>query len=152
MLKAIEDYAQNGGNIIISGAYIGSDIPKNKRDEERIGELLKFKWRTDHATKRGRFYSVLDEFYFRGEFNTDYILEQYPVEAADGIEPYNEEGNTLFRYSENNISAGVFYNGTYKVIALGFPFECVKGDKERDELMKILLERLTIKADKQKAK
>ncbi|WP_346854015.1 fibronectin type III domain-containing protein [uncultured Draconibacterium sp.] len=152
ILKALEKYAQNGGNILISGAYIGSDIPKNKTDEKRIGELLKFKWRTDHATKKGQFYAVSDEFDFRGEFNTDYIMEQYPVEAADGIEPYNEEGQTLFRYEENNISAGVFYNGAYKVISLGFPFECVKGEKQRDELMKKIVDRFTIKADKQTAK
>ena len=31
----------------------------------------------------------------------------------------------IIRYSENNISAGIIYDGNYKLIATGFPFETV---------------------------
>jgi hypothetical protein len=140
MLNSLENYTQSGGAVFISGAYIGSEIPKDKNGAERIGKLLKFKWRTDHAAKSGIFYSVADD--FKAEFNTAYNLEQYPVEAPDGIEPYDKNGQTIYRYKENNVSAGVFYNGEYKVVALGFPFESIKGEAARDEFMKQILEKL----------
>jgi hypothetical protein len=40
------------------------------------------------------------------------------------------------------VSAGVFYNGEYKVVALGFPFESIKGEAARDEFMKQILKKL----------
>jgi hypothetical protein len=148
MVSALEDYTQSGGNILISGAYIGSEIPKDKQAVNRIGELLKFKWRTNYAVKNGSFYSVNNKISFIGEFNTSYNLEQYPVEAPDGIEPFDKKGQTIFRYGENNVSAGVFYKGDYKVVAFGFPFESVRGDKARNNLMKQILEKLIFLQEK----
>lgn len=142
MISKLEDFTQNGGNIFISGAYIGSDIPKYKGAEKRIGELLNFKWRTDHAVKSGPFYSSAKDFSFTGEFNTDYNIEQYPVEAPDGIEPFGKNSQTIMRYGENNVSAGVFYKGKYKVVALGFPFESIKGEDARIKLITHILKKL----------
>lgn len=143
MLDALENYTDKGGNILLSGAYIGSDIPKDTAMVNRIGKLFHMKWRTDHAAKTGRFYSVTDALNFKGEINTGYNLQQYPVESPDGIEPFDEKAETIFRYTENNYSAAVFYNGERKVITLGFPFESIKGQNERDRLMKLLLDVLT---------
>ncbi len=142
MLNALEKYTQNGGNIFISGAYIGTEISRNKEELTRIENLIGFKRRTDHAVKNGAFYSDNTDFAFKGEYNTDYCLEQYAVESPDGIEPFDKAGQTIFRYGENNVSAGVFYNGTHKVLALGFPFESVKGEKERNQLMAKILKML----------
>ena len=142
-LKALEEYTRNGGNVLISGAYIGSEVQKDKESVNRLGKILGFKWRTNHAVKNGLFYSVSNSLNFNGEFNTDYGLEQYAVEAPDGIEPFDNDGKTIFRYRENNVSAGVFYNGNHKIVALGFPFESVKNEIARNELMKEILKLVT---------
>ena len=62
------------------------------------------------------------------------------VEAPDAIEPSSDGAYTIFRYSENNLSAGVAYKGNYKTCVLGFPFESLKTTDERDNLMKGVLE------------
>ena len=62
------------------------------------------------------------------------------VEAPDAIEPGTEDAYTIFRYSENNLSAGVAYKGSYKTCVLGFPFESLKIQSEREKLMKGVLE------------
>ncbi len=142
MINVLSEYAENGGNIFMSGAYVGTEIPKDKKQKERIGKLFGFKWRTDHAVKNGLFYSANTNSTFTGAFNTDYTLEQYPVEAPDGIEAFNEKGKTIFRYAENGISAGVFYENKNKSLVLGFPFESVKGQNERDALMREILKML----------
>ena len=68
---AFKDYLSNGGNIFISGAYIGTDIKENNI-EDNVGNILKFKWRTNHASRNGCFYfldsTLLDE---RLRFYTD---------------------------------------------------------------------------------
>ncbi len=140
MLSALEDFTENGGSVLISGANIGSEISKDKKQVQRIGNLFGFKWRTNHAVKNGQFYASSEKLNFTGEFNTDYNLEQYPVEAPDGIEPFDKSGQTVFRYNENNVSAGVFSEKTHKVVALGFPFESIKGESQRKKLMKEILE------------
>ncbi|WP_320112476.1 fibronectin type III domain-containing protein [Draconibacterium orientale] len=142
MINALSEYAENGGNIFMSGAYVGTEIPKEKSQKERLGNLLGFKWRTDHAVKNGQFYSVNSNSNFTGTFNTNYVLEYYPVEAPDGIEAFNENGKTIFRYAENGISAGVYYESKHKSLVLGFPFESVKGQNERDVLMREILKML----------
>ncbi len=136
MLTALEKYSENGGDIFISGAYIGTDIPKDSASVARVGNLLKFKWRTNHAVLNGQFYSVDKSVHFSGQFNTGYNLVQYPVEAPDGIEPYDESGKTIFRYTENNVSAATIAKGKYNVAALGFPFESVEGEAQRNQLFK----------------
>ncbi|VAW16436.1 Xanthan lyase [hydrothermal vent metagenome] len=136
ILSQLEGFAGKGGSILISGAYIGSDILNCMHLKERINSLFGFKWRTGHAVKNGQFYSVNPEFDIRGEVNTGYNLKQYPAEAPDGIEPAGRDGKTFLRYSENNVSAGVAYKRGYKVVALGFPFECVRNRSIRDTLIK----------------
>ncbi|WP_394706626.1 fibronectin type III domain-containing protein [uncultured Draconibacterium sp.] len=143
LLNVLEDYTKGGGNLLISGAYIGSEIPKNKDAEKRSGDIFGFKWRTNYAVKNGQFFSTSKAINFDGEFNTAYNLEQYAVEAPDGIEPIDDKGQTILRYAENKVSAGVFYNGNHKVVALGFPFETVKGESERNALMGEILELLS---------
>ncbi|WP_319590579.1 fibronectin type III domain-containing protein [uncultured Draconibacterium sp.] len=142
MINALSKYAENGGNIFMSGAYVGTEVPKDKMQKERIGNLFGFKFRTDHAVKTGQFYSVNSNTNFTGAFNTDYNLEQYPVEAPDGIEAFDKNGKTIFRYGENGISAGVYYENKHKSLVLGFPFESVKGQSERDTLMREILKML----------
>jgi RNase H-fold protein (predicted Holliday junction resolvase) len=44
------------------------------------------------------------------------------------------------RYSENNLVAGTaFDNTTYRTVVIGFPFETIKTDKERNSLMRQVL-------------
>jgi hypothetical protein len=61
------------------------------------------------------------------------------VESPDAIEPSGDNSFTIFRYSENNLSAGVASAGDYKTCVLGFPFETVKDETSRDQLMKNIL-------------
>ncbi len=125
MLSALEAYTKQGGNILISGANIGTDIGKDKALIKRVGKLLKFKWRTDHAAKKGYVYSRNVYVKFTGKYETNLIQERYAAESPDAIEPFNASAKTAFRYKENNMSAGVIYKGKYSVVAFGFPLECI---------------------------
>ncbi len=73
------------------------------------------------------------------EFNTGYDPVVYKVEAPDAIEP-TKEAETVLRYSENKMSAGVFLKRDYKVLVLGFPFESIQSEEERSSVMKAILE------------
>ena len=146
MQEAIQAYCQSGGNIFVSGAFVGSDIWDNAQalpeDKEFATQTLKYKWRVNRAAIEGKVksvaspYAVLSGNYtYYNELNP----ESYIVEAPDAIEPVGEGSYTIFRYSENNLSAGVAYKGDYRTCVLGFPFESIKNSEEREQLMKAIL-------------
>lgn len=144
----IEDYLDSGGNLFVSGAYIGSDLYR-KRDSLDIAfaeNILRYKFDSDHAVKSGGVISVRNNVHFSDvslSFNTDFNEHIYKVEAPDAIGSANGS-ETILRYSENYYSAGVGYKSEYGVIAIGFPFESIVSLDERILLMKKITEYLQI--------
>lgn len=148
MQDAITTYCNQGGNIFVSGAFVGTDLWDNRlskaeeADKKFATEVLKYKWRVGQAAIMGKVKSVASPFAALTS-NYSYYNElnpnSYVVEAPDAIEPSAKDAYTIMRYSENNLSAGVAYKGTYKTCVLGFPFESVRTDSERDALMKAVL-------------
>ena len=49
------------------------------------------------------------------------------------------------RYTAGGQSAGVAYAGAYRTVVMGFPFETILDDAERDKLMSNTLKFLTKK-------
>ena len=148
MQQAITAYCQQGGNLFVSGSYVGTDLWNNrltqpdKADQKFATEVLKYQWRVNQAAAEGRVKSVASPF---GKPNGDYSFHNelnadcYVVEAPDAIEPASPDACTFMRYSENNLSAGVAYKGTYKTCVLGFPFETLRTAEERNRLMEAIL-------------
>jgi hypothetical protein len=141
-LLNLERFLKAGGNLLISGSYIGTDTRIQNQDS-MVGVLLKYKWRTDHASRLGNVYFCDSVFRYSTDgfqFNTQFHPTIYAAEAPDAIVPFDTTSATFMRYAENNMSAGVIYSGSYKVIALGFPFETILNSPHRDALMKTMLE------------
>ena len=72
-------------------------------------------------------------------FNTQPHPTIYRVDAPDAIKPIGDNAKTWLRYAENEFSAGVRYEGDYRVVVLGFPFETVMDELDRTELMSEVL-------------
>lgn len=148
MQEAITAYCKQGGNIFVSGAYVGSDLWDNRlakaedADKKFATEVLKYRWRVGQAATTGKVKSVVSPFTaFTGNysFHNELNAESYVVESPDAIEPVGKDAHTIIRYAENNLSAGVAYSGDYKTCVLGFPFESIRTEAERDALMKAVL-------------
>jgi hypothetical protein len=139
-MEKIEQITQAGNGIFMSGAYIGSDLffPDDSTALKFAEKTLHFLPRTGHAVRTGNIYATdYAKPAFSGEFrfNTGYSPSVYQVEAPDAIEPSGKEALCAFRYAENNASAGVAYNGANKTVILGFPFETIMNEKQREQLM-----------------
>jgi len=149
MQTAITDYCNQGGNFFASGAYIATDLWDNRltkpleEDEKFATDVLKYKWRVGQAATTGKVKSVTSLYpSFTGDYDyyNELNSESYVVESPDAIEPAADGAYTIFRYSENNLSAGVAYQGKYKTCVLGFPFESIKTNQQREQLMKGVLD------------
>ena len=149
MQNAITTYCNSGGNILVSGAFVGSDLwcsrvaPSLEADRKFAAEVLRYKWRNSQAAANGTVKCVASpEKLFKGDYNYYNTLnsESYAVESPDAIEPSSPEGFTFMRYTENNLSAGVACGGKYKTIVLGFPFEAINDAGKRNTFMKQVVE------------
>lgn len=148
MQEAISAYCQQGGNIFISGAYLGSDLWDNRliaakeSDKKFATDILRYKWRVGQAATMGKVKCVASPFStLSGNYSYHNTLnsDSYIVESPDAIEPADKEAYTIMRYGENNLSAGIAYKGAYKTCVLGFPFESLCTAAERDKLMNAIL-------------
>jgi hypothetical protein len=146
MQEKLTSFCQSGGNLFISGAYVGTDVfktePVDSVDIRFARNILKYFHRTNHAVKNG--YVVVEDSIFRHivseiEFNTSYHKKIYTVESPDAIEPADSLAYTIFRYKENNMSAAVAYSGSYNVIIFGFPFEAILDSGKRTKTMAAVL-------------
>ncbi|MBN2012826.1 fibronectin type III domain-containing protein [candidate division KSB1 bacterium] len=145
--QAISDYCSAGGNLFVSGSYVGADIYANQSPDTAAlvfsNKMLKFIWRTNHASKGGGVWCVDSTFMDFGtafEFNTMPHPDIYAAEAPDGIAPVDSMTSAILRYQENNIGAAVAYRGKkYSIIVFGFPFETIIEQDARDNVMNHVL-------------
>jgi len=145
MRKAIQKYIQSkNAKLILSGAYIGTDIKLcgDSLVKEFTEKELHYLFRTNYASKSGLVShpnGVRKDFDGNYRFETGFNPNIYKVEAPDAIEPVGKNASVFLRYIKNNKSAGVLYNGDYQSVILGFPFETIKTEEGRIDLMSKVL-------------
>jgi hypothetical protein len=158
MREAILEYTSlEGAKLFLSGAYIGSDLELcgDTLARQFAADVLHYRLMTNHASKSGQVVPVnamRDQFPGEWNFMQDYHKAIYKVESPDAIEPQGNGAQALFRYADNNKTAGISYDGHYHTIVLGFPFESISSDQQRDELMGQLLKYWEDKGAVQKEK
>ncbi|MEA2076602.1 MAG: T9SS type A sorting domain-containing protein [Candidatus Marinimicrobia bacterium] len=147
----IEDYLKNGGNLFVSGAEIAWDLDYkgSVADKAFCHDYLHMAYAQDAPNNAsGTYYNVqatgdtifsdLTSFSFdNGTHGT------YNVRYPDVIRPLNDAGTFLTYTACNAGAAGIVYQGVFpggstegKVMVLGFPFETVYPESNRNAIMR----------------
>lgn len=131
MQRFITSYCQSGGNLFVSGAYVGSDMSGTRGNREFTEKILKYGYQnsmTDKSSNRinglGRTITIP-----RTPNETSYA-----VPAPDCIVPV-DTAFPVFTYVPGNQSAGIAYKGNYRTFVLGFPFESIQSEADRATIM-----------------
>ena len=151
--EALRAYSRRGGNLLVSGAHIGTDAwdrvyPVSTDSLARaamqtfIVETLGYRWMTNYASRSPKIWktgtgrmdlsAVPAPLYYQNEPGESC----YHVETPDGLVPADpEKASTVLRYSDTDISAAVCYQGEgYKTVCFGFPLEVLTAEAARDGL------------------
>ena len=155
--KALRRFADCGGNMLVSGSYIGTDLSEKifpvQKDsifmENSIkfaADVLGYKWAAGQACRSGQVkaarnsavdFGGLGTFGFHNTVNP----ECYSVESPDGLDPASKSGKTVMRYSDTGISAGVSHEGNgYRTVSFGFPLETLYNKEDINKIINITLE------------
>ncbi len=151
--QVLNSYCQSGGSLLLSGAFIASDMYENgfiPVSEKFFAEnILKYKLKQTNANFSSRVTVVPSPYHQFGRAEFDYYDQPNAssifVESVDAIDAVGEGAFTICRYKGTNLSAGVAYSGKYKSCSFGFPFEVIKSEKERNRLMNSILNFLDTK-------
>lgn len=122
---ALTYYTEQGGSVLLSGMYIGSEAAACT-DKSFVRQVLRYTYRGDHATRNG---TVLLN---RAAWPVQIVrLITQPnaavicCENAQGILP--ERGSVAIgNYTDSGMTAGVAYNTDFRLIALPFIMESVE--------------------------
>ena len=130
--QRISDYTRQGGNLMVSGSYLGSILPASIAQN-----TLKFThggsmW----GVTTGNVWGINTSFTFPTQVNE----KSYAVPAPDCLLPTGGAYST-FVYTPGNYGAGIAYKGTdYRTFVLGFPLESIDNAQHRSRMMKAALD------------
>lgn len=139
MRRLLTDYLQGGGRLFVTGSYIGSDM---QRAEERdfTEKILKYRYAGSARSDSTDFVRGLNlQFPI---FRVPSSLH-YAVSDPDILMPVGSGAFSVFVYG-GGAGAGVAYSGKdYRVVAAGFPFECIREESVRAKAMGAIVRFLT---------
>ena len=124
--KVVADYLEKGGNLLVSGAYIASDM-QSPEDKAFVKNQLHYTYRCNHACEQGSLVvnrRVLSPatYTFHATPNANCIHTENPdcILPADGAQ-------AVAKYADTQLNAAVAYDGAEnqkgKTLAWGFMLE-----------------------------
>ncbi len=134
----LKTYLAQQGKLLVSGAYVASDLQATPEDRVFASDVLHITHASSHASQEGRAQGCASPYPFFGQEYAFHVRPNavcYPVETADGLLPAGSEAAVVLRYPENNMGAAVGYHKECHIFVMGFPFECLRTEQERDSLM-----------------
>ena len=129
MQKALERYANHSGAMLVSGAYIGTDM-SSAEERQFLKTTLKSSWGGRAQTTDGMVKGLGTEMAYWKALNE----EHYAATSADILQPV-KPAYTAMQYTDG-YGAAVAYQGSYKLFVMGFPFECIKGEQKQATIMR----------------
>ena len=131
MQRFITSYCQSGGNLFVSGAYVGSDMSGTQGNREFTEKILKYGYQNSMTDKSSNRINGLGRTITIPRVPNE---TSYAVPAPDCIVPV-DTAFPVFTYVPGNQSAGIAYKGNYRTFVLGFPFESIQSEADRATIM-----------------
>ena len=133
MRKTLTDYTRRGGALLVSGAYIGTDI-MGTEEERFVSETLKCTYGGQYRAENNQvnglgtvipYYNMLNE-------------EHYAATSADILRPA-APAFTVMQYADGQDAAVAYKGRDYRSFTMGFPFECIMDEQKQGAIMRGIL-------------
>lgn len=131
----LRGYAKSGGRILVSGAYVGSDMTQ-PHERSFMSDVLKTTF-TGTDTNAGN--NMVDGLGLSFDIIRQINDRHFAATSVDRIAACDGRSFAAMRYQDGS-TAGVAYDGTdYKSFVMGYPYECINNVRTRQQVMKGLL-------------
>lgn len=131
----LRSYAKSGGRILVSGAYVGSDMTQ-PHERSFMSDVLKTTF-TGTDTNAGN--NMVDGLGLSFDIIRQINDRHFAATSVDRIAACDGRSFAAMRYQDGS-TVGVAYDGTdYKSFVMGYPYECINNVRTRQQVMKGLL-------------
>lgn len=131
----LRSYAKSGGRILVSGAYVGSDMTQ-PHERSFMSDVLKTTF-TGTDTNAGN--NMVDGLGLSFDIIRQLNDRHFAATSVDRFAACDGRSFAAMRYQDGS-TAGVAYDGTdYKSFVMGYPYECINNVRTRQQVMKGLL-------------
>lgn len=131
----LRSYAKSGGRILVSGAYVGSDMTQ-PHERSFMSDVLKTTF-TGTDTNAGN--NMVDGLGLSFDIIRQINDRHFAATSVDRIAACDGRSFAAMRFQDGS-TAGVAYDGTdYKSFVMGYPYECINNVRTRQQVMKGLL-------------
>lgn len=128
----LSSFLHSKGNLLISGAYIASDM---KGQPDYINKELHYNYAGNiHQITNDTIFSPYSSF----TLSCNWGEEPYTVHTLDCLTPLNG-AQTLFSYYNGKSAAIQYADKRNRIVALGFPLECIRNVSTRKKISQHIL-------------
>lgn len=150
--QRLSTYLLSGGNLLLSGSYLGTAAQGNTSVRVFLHDLLGCRFVKENRNAADTSVGVKDDRSFNLQLPREWNPDVYPVVAPEVLAPVALSDNNfaLFAYADSRQPAAVANSApNHRTIVLGFPFEVAGTADTRAAAMATLLQWLTTKGDGQ---
>ena len=157
MQDALRAFTSAGGNVLVSGANIATDIWDQvypvrtdstfREDSKKFAKtVLGYRWGTGFGSRRAEVRPAANKVFARIEDSRFSFYNEknsicYSVENPDGLIPASQSGAIIMRYTDTNVPAAICHQGAgYRTACFGFPLETLKDSGHMTNLISSTLE------------
>ena len=134
MQDHLKAYTICGGNLLVSGAYLGSDM-NNAEDKAFLANVLKtrFEGTNNDVSEKAR--GLGTNFTFYRQLNETH----YAASHCDILMPTEATAFPTMVYNNETCAAVAYQGKDYRSFAMGFPFECITDKQMQGAIMRGIL-------------
>ena len=133
MRNTLKHYTAQGGALLVSGAYVGSDMQETE-EQQFLANVLKCQYAGRYTDTNSTVTGLGTAIQYWNYLNS----EHYAAVSSDVLLPVGS-AYIAMQYADGQ-DAAVAYKGTdYSAFTMGFPFECIKDEKKRSSIMRGIL-------------
>lgn len=157
--NSIRQYASQGGRILISGSYTGSDM-QTEEEQAFLSDILKLSYEPTGSTAITRDINPEDstvterdsivytspnvkglglQFSYYNELNAHHYAATHP----EILKPVGNYAFTAMQYDTGTSAAVAYKSSTYRSFVMGFPLECIIDERTRTSVLLGILKFLT---------
>ncbi len=131
--QALQGYTSQGGRLLVSGAYTGSDM-QSEAERRFLSSVLHCQYAGRSLAPTNEVKGLGTNLYFYKNLNE----EHYAAISTDILQPVHP-AITAMQYADG-YGAATAYKGTDgSTFVMGFPFECIKTSQKRGSIMRGIL-------------
>lgn len=127
-------FTKRGGRLLVSGAYIGSDMTAPE-EQLFLKETLKCSYAGSHTSLNDFIYGMNTTIPYHNAINE----EHYAATKHDAFTPHGQAYAALCYNNGGN--AAIAYRGSdYRSFTMGIPFECIKENPKKHSIMRGIMD------------